>query len=416
MKDVPSIELPERALVATEMSLHWKADRHDKLVYVEDDKIVALYVVAYKREHGKMTTVQKGVNEEPWYHQIVRNFALPRDADLSAQPSTNDGELTNLGIGPESRKKKRAPTATAVPKKFDALNADVLKEEKRKGTRLVSDPWCDYVVVYGTLEGLAPVAVRKPKAEPHDTVDIPMSNPDDPIDLESSPEPLLRTKAVKRKLESEAAAQHAKKITRKESVRRVTWTLLLRSFLQKLIPPVHVESSSVFNDDLPPTPPLASIREQLEGTKAAEAEVEKVIEVEKPVEVELEAEKIVEAETADVGATKPKSPEVMAHEPERGKSNLEENPVITVPSSVTTSTPPRDSVEGNPTGVNQGFVAHDEEDSPIRPEETLGDYYYRSYSKKRASEIHAPVWKLTQGDTFSNWQICRYWLQGVGCF
>ncbi|MFS7917210.1 hypothetical protein Hanom_Chr03g00186401 [Helianthus anomalus] len=57
MKDVPSIELPERALVAARMSLHWKADRHDKPVYVEDDNIVALYVVAYKRENGKMTTV-----------------------------------------------------------------------------------------------------------------------------------------------------------------------------------------------------------------------------------------------------------------------------------------------------------------------------------------------------------------------
>ncbi|KAJ0501224.1 hypothetical protein HanRHA438_Chr11g0498831 [Helianthus annuus] len=49
MKDVPSIELPERALVAVGMSLHWKAERHDKPVYVEDDKIVALYVVVYKR-------------------------------------------------------------------------------------------------------------------------------------------------------------------------------------------------------------------------------------------------------------------------------------------------------------------------------------------------------------------------------
>ncbi|KAM0025404.1 hypothetical protein Hdeb2414_s0021g00574221 [Helianthus debilis subsp. tardiflorus] len=73
------------------MSLHWKAEHHDKLVYVEDDKIVALYVVAYKREYGKMTTVQKGANEEPWYDQIVRNFALPRDANLSVQPFNDAG-------------------------------------------------------------------------------------------------------------------------------------------------------------------------------------------------------------------------------------------------------------------------------------------------------------------------------------
>ncbi|KAJ0614241.1 hypothetical protein HanIR_Chr02g0060191 [Helianthus annuus] len=294
MKDVPSIELPERALVATGMSLHWKAERHDKSDYVEDDKSNCCFVlVAYKREHGKMTTVQKGANEEPWYHQILKNFALPRDADLSAQPSTG--------------------------------------------------------------AGLAPVAMRKPKAEPRDTADIPVPNPDDPIDMDSSLEPLLRTKAVKRKQpKSEAAAQPAKKITRK----RISKKGNLDAFASKIspsepIPPVHVESSSVFNDDLPPSPPRASIREQLEGTKTAEAEVDKAMEVEKPVGVELEAEKTVEAETADVGATKLKSPEVMAHGPGRGKSTLEEGVhVITIPSFATTSAPPRDDVEENPVNVD----------------------------------------------------------------
>ncbi|KAJ0715357.1 hypothetical protein HanPI659440_Chr13g0500181 [Helianthus annuus] len=144
IKDVPSIELLERALVAAGMSLHWKVERHDKPVYVEDDKIVALYVMAYKRENGKMITVQKGANEETWYHQIVMNFALPKDVDLNAQPSTDVGELMNLGVGPESKKKKPMPAATAAPNKFDTLKADVLKEEKKNGTRLVSEPWCDY--------------------------------------------------------------------------------------------------------------------------------------------------------------------------------------------------------------------------------------------------------------------------------
>ncbi|KAJ0773465.1 hypothetical protein HanOQP8_Chr03g0099591 [Helianthus annuus] len=204
--EVETLKTPESeiwALVAAGMSLHWKADRHDKPVYVEDDKVVALYVVAYKREHGKMITVQKGVNEEPWYHQIIRKFALPRDADLNAQPSTTIGELTNLGIDPE-KKKKRAPTVTTAPKKVDVPKAKVPKEEK-KGTRHFSESWCDYIVVSNTLEVLAPVAVRKPKAEPRDTADLPVPNPDDPIDMDSSPEPLLRAKVVKRKPESEAA-------------------------------------------------------------------------------------------------------------------------------------------------------------------------------------------------------------------
>ncbi|KAM0040508.1 hypothetical protein Hdeb2414_s0012g00394781 [Helianthus debilis subsp. tardiflorus] len=63
---------------------------------------------------------------------------------------------------------------------------------------------------------------------------------------------------------------------------------------------------------------------------------------------------------------------------------------------------------------HQAFIVHDEEeDSPIRPDETPVDYYYRTYSEKRASDIHAPVWKLKQGDTFSDWQVCRDWLQGA---
>ncbi|KAJ0548225.1 hypothetical protein HanRHA438_Chr00c10g0848261 [Helianthus annuus] len=111
-----------------------------------------------------------------------------------------------------------------------------------------------------------------------------------------------------------------------------------------------------------------------------------------------------------VGAAKPKSPAVVAQESEKRKF-VQEDPVITIPSSATTSAPV--NVEKSPAPVNQGFFTHNEEDSPVRPEETLGDYYYRSYSDRRASEIHATVWKLKKGDTFSDWQICRDWFQGV---
>ncbi|MFS7986858.1 hypothetical protein Hanom_Chr11g01015201 [Helianthus anomalus] len=297
MKDVPSIELPERALVAAGMSLHWKAERHDKPVYVEDDK----------------------------------------------------SELTNLGLGPESKKKKRVPATTVAPNKFDTLKADVLKDEKKKGTHLVSDPWCDYIVVSDTLEGLAPVAVWKPKPEPRDTTDIPVANLEDPIDVESSPEPLLRIKAVKRKQpESEATAQPTKKITRK----RISKKGNLDAFVAKLCPGgyllnfcftiLQVNMNFSFAEK-----PVPSVRvESSYGTKTVEVEVKKAVEVEKLVEVELEAEKTVEAQTTDVGATKPKSPEVVAHGPERGKSILEEE-------------------------------------------------------------------KLKQGHTFSDWQVCRDWLQGI---
>ncbi|MFS8034779.1 hypothetical protein Hanom_Chr17g01585211 [Helianthus anomalus] len=83
-------------------------------------------------------------------------------------------------------------------KKAQSSKAKNVRGEK-KGMRHSSDSWCDYVVVSDSLEGLAPAVVRKPKPEPRDTADIPPSNPDDPIDLESSHEHLLRKKAGKRK-------------------------------------------------------------------------------------------------------------------------------------------------------------------------------------------------------------------------
>ncbi|MFS7977620.1 hypothetical protein Hanom_Chr10g00906161 [Helianthus anomalus] len=279
LKDVPSIELPEKALVAAKMSLHWKADLHDRPVYVEDDK-----------KKGKMSTAKKGADEETWCYRIVKNFALLKGANLNAQPSAG---FINLGVCPKSKKKKRGPVAFTAPKKPDTSKADISKEEKKKG--------------------LAPVVVQHPKAEPRDTADIPPSNPEESIDLESSPEPLARTKAAKRKKpEGKAAAQPAKKIVKKKINKRGN----LDAFATKFSPVIIVPSSSAPASELP-----------------------------------------------------------------------------------------TDDVQENPLYVEQGFVIHDEEDnSPIRPEETLGDYYYyRTYSEKRASEIHAPVWKLKQGDTFSNW-------------
>ncbi|KAJ0475791.1 hypothetical protein HanHA300_Chr13g0469721 [Helianthus annuus] len=181
LKDVASIALPEKALVGASMSLNWKMNREEKPVYMEDGKgkfwvlpcfftllslhffflyflnlpllfhcvVVSLYVVAFEREGGKMTTLPKKPDEELWYHRIVKNFVLPRDNDLSAQPATGAGELSSLGIGPE--KKRRAHTTTVAPKKSDAEKAQPSKVKnaggEKKGMRRSSDSWCDYVVV-----------------------------------------------------------------------------------------------------------------------------------------------------------------------------------------------------------------------------------------------------------------------------
>ncbi|KAJ0434388.1 hypothetical protein HanOQP8_Chr17g0666911 [Helianthus annuus] len=345
------------------MSLYWQMEQEDKPVYMEGDN-----------KGGKMATVPKKADEELWYLRIVRNFALSRDEDLSAQP----------------------PTCAAKAQLSKVKN---VKGEK-KGMRHSSDSGCDYVVVSDLLEGLAPVVVKKQKAEPRDTADIPASNPEDPIDLESSPEPLVKTKAGKRKhVKVEAEAQPAKKIPRKKISKRGN----LDAFIP--VSPAHTEPSSAVNDDLPPFPPHALISEQLESTKAVENEVEKIAEaenpeVEKPVEVELE--KVVDPKTADVDATRPKSPEVVARDPEKGKA-VPEDPVITIPASSMTSAPV--NVERNPAG-DQGSFAHVDENSPIHPYETPRDNCYRCYSEKKADEIHASVWKLKKDDTFSDWRVC----------
>ncbi|KAJ0788159.1 hypothetical protein HanPI659440_Chr05g0188411 [Helianthus annuus] len=353
-----------KALVGSGMSLCWRMNREDKPVYMKDGKgkiwgfltlffefapfllfsVVSLYVVAFEREGGKMTIVSKRADEELWYLQIVKNFVLPRDEDLVAQPLTG-------------------------------------------------------------------AVMKKPKAEPRDAADIPASNADDPIDLESSPKFLLRTKAGKRKqAEVDAEAQPAKKVQKRKITRRGN----LDAFIAKPPPkkptsPVHAEPASAVNEDLPPSPSRAPISEQLESTQAVgKDEAEKTTgagnpEFEKPVEFVVETGKVVVSETAEVESARIKSPEVMARDAEKGKF-VPEDPVITIPVSAPTPAPV--NVEKNPTG-DQGASSYDEENDPLRPDETLGDHYYRTYTERKASEIHTLVWNLKKGDTFSNWRVCH---------
>ncbi|KAF5777517.1 hypothetical protein HanXRQr2_Chr12g0536631 [Helianthus annuus] len=270
------------------MSLNWKMNREEKPVYMEDGKVVSLYVVAFEREGGKMTTLPKKHDEEVWYLRIVKNFVLPRDDDLSTQPAAGAGELSNLGIGPE--KMRRAPTTTAAPKKIDVERAQSSKVKnvggEKKGMRRSSVSWCDYVVVSDSLESLAPVVIRRPKPEPKDSADIPPSNPDDPIDLESSPERLVRKRAGKRKQsDADAEGQPAKKIQRKKITRR-----------EKPNSPAFTEPFPVVNEELPPSPPRTSVADQLGNTEVPGCGAEKAagvenLEAEKPVDISMDAEK-----------------------------------------------------------------------------------------------------------------------------
>ena len=42
-----------------------------------------------------MGTIKKKPDEELWYHRIVRNFALPRDSDLSEHPAAGVGKIVH---------------------------------------------------------------------------------------------------------------------------------------------------------------------------------------------------------------------------------------------------------------------------------------------------------------------------------
>ncbi|KAM0018873.1 hypothetical protein Hdeb2414_s0026g00679071 [Helianthus debilis subsp. tardiflorus] len=310
-------------------------NREDKPMYMEGDKgtiwgfpcllpfsllffnlplfllcaVVSLYVVAFEREGGKIDTIPKQPDEELWYHRIVKNFVLPRDDDLAAQPVVGAGELSNLSIGPE--KKKCAPVATAALKKSGVEKAQTSKTKnlggEKKGKRRSSDSWCDYVVVSDSLGGLAPAVVRRPKPEPRDTADIPPSNPDDPIDLESSPEHLLRKKAGKRKqVDVEAEGQPEKKVRRKKITRRGNLdAFIAKPVLEKPNSPVHTESFSVVNEELPLSPPRASVAEHLGNVNVPENEAEKTAGVEdsgveNPSNVAVDAGKVTSLEVVDL--------------------------------------------------------------------------------------------------------------------
>ncbi|KAF5773922.1 hypothetical protein HanXRQr2_Chr13g0594261 [Helianthus annuus] len=258
--------------------------------------------------------------------------------------------------------------------------------------RRSSDSRCDYVVVSDSLEGLTPaVTVRELKPEPRDSADIPPSNPSDPIDLDSSPEHLVHRKAGKRKqADTDAEGQPPKKVQRKKITRKGNLDSFISESVEVPISPVPTELQSVVNEELPSTSPRASVVDQLEPIEVAEGG----------------AEKVVDPGVVD-GAGKPQTPETIAEdlgkEPTAEKTSISSpKPSDAIPEHVEKVT-----VEGQ--GSSAGVGKH----SPIRPEETLGDYYYRTYMEKDASEPHAPVWNLKKGDTFSDWRVCQDWLQGI---
>ncbi|KAM0041226.1 hypothetical protein Hdeb2414_s0011g00363841 [Helianthus debilis subsp. tardiflorus] len=147
-------------------------------------------------------------------------------------------------------------------------------------------------------------------------------------------------------------------------------------FTEKLNSPVPTETSSVVNEDLPPSSPHASIADQLKNTEIPEREAGEIagaenLEADKPVDIAVDAEKIISPEIVD-GAGNPQTPDLAAYNLEKGKA-VEEIHVTTSPSKASGSMP--ENIE-KVTAEDPGSFSDVGKNSPIRPDETLGDYYY----------------------------------------
>ncbi|KAF5808001.1 hypothetical protein HanRHA438_Chr04g0151811 [Helianthus annuus] len=176
-------------------------------------------------------------------------------------------------------------------------------------------------------------------------------------------------------------------------------TRFLRIFMfpEIVVAPIPTGLQSVENEELPSTPPHASVADQLKPTKVADDGVEETVEAEKPVGA---GPSVVD------DADNPPTPKVAVQD--LGKETTEKTSTSSPkPSDIMPEHVEKMTVEGEDSSA--GISKH----SPIRPEETLGDYYYRTYAEKDAADPHAPVWNLKKGDTFSDWHVCQDWLQGT---
>ncbi|MFS7986139.1 hypothetical protein Hanom_Chr11g01006901 [Helianthus anomalus] len=252
--------------------------------------------------------------------------------------------------------------------------------------RRSSDSWCDYVVVSDSLEGLVLAVIRRPKPEPRDTADIPPSNPHDPIDLELSPERLVRKKTEKRKqTDAEVVGQPAKKVQRKKITRRGNLDAFISKYVpEKPVSPVPTEPSAVVNEELPSSPPRASFAEQLKNTEIPEAGET------------AGAENLKADMPADVvdGAGNPQTPEPASHGLEKGKT-VEDIHVITSPSKASGFMPENIEkvlVEGQ---AHFLMLARIPQSAQMK---LWGTIITEVIRKKDASEIH---------------RVCRDWLQGI---
>ncbi|MFS7904978.1 hypothetical protein Hanom_Chr01g00042371 [Helianthus anomalus] len=192
-------------------------------------------------------------------------------------------------------KKKRATIATAAPKKSDVEKAQSSKAKnvggEKKGMHNSSDSWCDYVVVSDSLVGLAPaVIVRRPKPEPKDTAAIPLSNQMIPLIWN----PALSTWCERKQGKQNRLVLRLKvSLQRRSRGRKLPRKAIWMPLFQKPLP--------VVNEELPPSPPRASIADLLQSTEVLEGGAEKVVDhgAGKTVDAAVNIEKVTNPKTVD---------------------------------------------------------------------------------------------------------------------
>ncbi|MFS7978605.1 hypothetical protein Hanom_Chr10g00917401 [Helianthus anomalus] len=136
-----------------------------------------------------------------------------------------------------------------------------------------------------------------------------------------------------------------------------------------------------------PSKSVSTVGEKAVGVKKP---LEKTEEVKKGVEKAVETEKAVE-KTPEIGHVETQNLEAEAL---RGSAEGA-------------------GASGTGGGMDSPFKAHQSYPSPIQPDNTLADIYYKSYNTDRANDIHAPVWGVKQGDTFSTFGPCQELFTGA---
>ncbi|MFS7912594.1 hypothetical protein Hanom_Chr02g00131791 [Helianthus anomalus] len=369
----------EQVLLAAGMSDKWPENNENVPVLLLGDEEVALYQSAFLVFVGVMGVRPPRDGEEYCLEQIRPNFMPCGDVTpagkevvyLSSEESvaSSDHELNlphdmfagvfcNLGVDPEEKKPKRV-----LKKKITVVGGTVVK--KMEVTSTTSDvasrkggkPQCSMASC--TRSSLGSAGSKGPESgATHTSIKVEETK------VDPDPEEMIRKNASKR--------------SRAEINLRTLYTE---------VSPKEVIKKPAVRPKINVIPPKAVPGEKdVETSKAGKQPIDITPEVEKTPEVVKRWLKNPRA------AGRPHSDRKITSTVGESAGDVHEE------SLVETLNVKGESAGGFGVGGRKDSPPNTRtrEPSPIHPEETLGDIYYKSYDESRADEIHAPVWKVRQ--------------------